>query len=254
MNLEFTNSIDTSVAQEVRFRCPHCQKLYCTQNDVFVGSLLTTPFFDCNSCYNSFSLTQNLNEVGLYVTSTQSQAQFAECPKCENLKPLKTDECPTCGVLVSKFEELQKVESPYLFQLNQLWQKILADFTSETAHQRFINACHQKLALNFAYKKYNELKNTVGFDLACDHYMKQVEIRLEEQFKAQEALHTQSKKSLLTGAQTLFLCIGFFGVLSLIFNKVRPTFPNLTGLVVAITILSFGLVFLSGDNRHIKLD
>ena len=251
MNFDFKESV---IAQEVRFRCPHCQKLYCTQNDVFEGSPLSNPFFDCSACYNPFSLTHEVNESGLYVTSTQNQAQFAECPKCSNLKPLKSDECPSCGVLVSKFEELQKVESPYLFELNQLWQKILADFTSDVSHQKFIAACHKKMALNFAFKKYHELKNTVGFDLTCDHYMKQVELRLEEQFKAQEALNLASSKPRLSRAQTLFLAIGLIGVLSLIFNKIRPTFPNLTGLVVAVTILSFGLVFWSADHRHINLD
>ncbi len=253
MSLEFTKP-ELDIAQEVRFRCPHCQKLYCTQNDVFAGSLLSQPAFDCTSCSQAFSLTHELNEVGLYVTTTHNQAQFAECPKCTNLKPLKSDECPTCGVLVSKFEELQKIESPALFELSQLWQKVLADFTLATSHQNFINACHQKMALNFAYKKYSELKSSVGFDMSCVHYMKQVELRLEEQFKAQEAVQAESRKSYLTRAQTVFLCVGLIGVLSLLFNKIRPTFPNLTGLVVAVTILSFGLVFLSGNEQHIKLD
>jgi hypothetical protein len=240
-----------SIAQEVRFRCPHCQKLYCTQNDVFVGH---DPHFDCISCEKSFFLSSELNEIGLYKTNLLSEAQFSNCPKCSHLKPLQTDECPSCGILVSKYEEMQKSESPALFELNQLWQKVMVDFTSEEAHQKFINACHQKMALNFAFKKYSELKTTMGFDLACEHYMKQVELRLESQFKSEEASYSNHvSKRYLSKAQTIFLGVGLFGVLSLIFNKVRPTFPNLTGLVVAITVLSFGFLFFSTDDRNIKL-
>ncbi len=249
MNLDFTQTAD---AQEVRFRCPHCQKLYCTQNDVFEGA---DPLFDCVSCKKSFLLSRDVDSFGLFMTDTSNRTQFAECPKCFQLKPIKGDECPSCGVLISKFEEVQKAESPELFELSKMWQRVLADFTFEQAHQKFINACHQKMALNFAFKKYSEIKNMVGYDLACDHYMKQVELRLEQQFKAEEASYYSSvSRKLLSRAQTVFLCMGIFGVSILIFNKVRPTFPNLTGLVVAITVLSFGLVFIAGNKYHVKLE
>ena len=249
MNLEFK---EVTSAQEVRFRCPHCQKLYCTQNDVFEGA---EPLFDCMSCNKNFLLTREQSEFGLYATDTASRNQFTECPKCSHLKPLLSDECPSCGILVSKYEEQQKAESPALFELNKLWQKVLADFTFEENHQKFINACHQKMALNFAFTKYSELKNTLGSDLACEHYMKQVELRLEEQFKAVEATYYSSvSRKYLSRAQSIFLTVGLIGIASLIFNKIRPTFPNLTGLVVAITVLSFGLVFFSADHRHVKLE
>jgi transposase-like protein len=41
-------------ATEVRFRCPHCQKLYCTTTDVFEGD---EPSFDCAACDKAFKLT-----------------------------------------------------------------------------------------------------------------------------------------------------------------------------------------------------
>lgn len=259
MNFDFSETqaggpTSQTIAQDVRFRCPHCQKLYCTQNNVFEGSLVAHPSFDCVSCHKSFSLTREVNEFGLYVTNTASQMQFSACPKCSHLRPLNTDECPSCGVIVSKFEEMQKVESPYLFELNQMWQKVLADFSRDEAHQKFINACHQKMALNFAFKKYSELKATLGFDLACDHYMRQVELRLEEQFKAQELKQAAASRPRLSRTQIIFWSVALVGILSLIFNKVRPTFPNLTGLVVAVTILSVGLALFSSDHSHIKIE
>lgn len=259
MNLDFsvgetTGHTEATVAQEVRFRCPHCQKLYCTQNNVFDGAVLAQPAFDCVSCHKSFSLTREVNEFGLYVTDTSSQARFAACPKCSHLRPIESDECPSCGIIVSKYEAMQKVESPSLFELNQLWQKVLADFTQDQAHQKFINACHQKMALNFAYNKYSELKNTVGFDLSCDHYMRQVELRLEEQFKAKDRQTSVSRKLQLSRTQIVFWTMAFIGTSSLIYNRINPTFPNLTGLIVAVTILSVGLALFSADQGHIKLE
>lgn len=251
MNFDFTEG---AVAQEVRFRCPHCQKLYCTQNNVFEGSALVNPTFDCGSCQKSFSLTREVNSFGLYVTDISSQSQFAACPKCSHLRPLNSDECPSCGVIVSKFEELQKVESPYLFQLNQMWQRVLADFTRDEAHQKFINACHQKMALNFAFNKYSELKSTMGFDLACDHYMRQVELRLEQQFKAQELKHTITSKPALSKVQIMYWSVALIGTSSLIYNRIKPTFPNLTGLVVAVTVLAVSLALFSNDHGHIKIE
>lgn len=254
MNLDIAeNQQRASVGQDVRFRCPHCQKLYCTQNNVFEGAIIANPHFDCISCDKSFSLTRDMNEFGLYLTTTISQVQFAACPKCSHLRPVASDECPSCGVIVSKFEERQKVESPQLFELNKLWQKVLADFTQDEAHQKFINACHQKMALNFAFKKYSELKNTLGADLTCEHYMRQVELRLENQLKAQEIKQAATKPH-LSKAQILFWALAMIGLLSLIFNKIRPTFPNLTGLVVAVTILSVGLALFSSDQGHIKIE
>jgi len=254
MSLDFSEmQIGTEAAQDVRFRCPHCQKLYCTQNNVFEGAALAQPAFDCDSCHKPFSLTRDVNEFGLYVTTTESQ-QFAACPKCTHLRPANSDECPSCGIIVSKFEEMQKVESPYLFELNQKWQSVLADFSRDEAHQKFINACHQKMALNFAFTKYSELKTTLGFDLACDHYMRQVELRLEEQLKAHELKNVTINRHRLSRTQMIFWTVAFVGVCSLIYNKIRPTFPNLTGLVVAVTILSVGLALFSTDHGHIKLE
>ncbi len=234
----------------VHFRCPHCQKLYRTNQDVFEGA---EPEFDCASCDQPFLLTSELNSFGLYQTKEQGPVALVHCPKCSQLKPQRADECPSCGVFASKFEELQKVESPSLFELNQYWQKVILDFNSDQLHQDFLNRCQKKMALNFAFKKYSDLQKSMGFDSACEKYMKQIELRLEQQFYAPMDEANSSKKE-FSLSQWIFLAVGFFGVTLLIYNKIRPTFPNLTGLVVAITILSFGLGIVSSQrHRGIKL-
>ncbi len=238
-------------ADRVRFRCPHCQKLYRTNQDVFEG---LQPEFDCTACSKSFLLTQEINSFGLYQTNRSSQATFIHCPKCSHLKAQNSDECPSCGVFGTKFEELQKVESPSLFELNQIWQKALVDFTNDQLHQDFLNCCQKKMALNFAFKKYADLQKTMGFDSSCEKYMNQIELRLEQQFRQPTSAEKLDTKKEILFAHWIFIAVGFLGMSLLVYNKIKPTFPNLTGLVVAITVLSFGLGIVSSQRKSNGID
>lgn len=241
------------VAQEVRFRCPHCQKLYCTSGDAFTG---LSPIFDCLSCKKTFRLLNAVNEFGLHQTESTVHHQMSICPKCSFFKPQNQDECPSCGVLASKYEALQKVESPSLFELNKKWSQVLSDFESDQFHQNFIGACQQKMALNYAFKKYADLKQTVGLDSLCEKYMRQIETRLEQQLKNESPpspFEEEAKQALIQKrTQRFFLTVGVIGLSLLILNKLRPTFPNLNGLIVAITLLSFGLMFVADQKKIFK--
>ena len=130
------------IAKEIRFRCPHCQKLYCCGGDVFEGD---SPVFDCAACEASFTLLAETDNYGLFVTKKPEKNLLETCPKCSNLKPQKTDECPSCGVYVSKYVELQKAQSPVLYEMNQLWQSVVSHFDDDQYHQDFLNRCHQKI-------------------------------------------------------------------------------------------------------------
>lgn len=227
--------------QDVCFRCPHCQKLYKTSHDVFEGS---DPEFDCSGCVKSFLLKKERDSFGLFKTVEHRQRSFSNCPKCSGLKPQNSDECPSCGVFASKYIELQKAESPVLFELNQQWQKVLLNFDQDIYHQDFINKCHLKLALNFAFQKYSDLQKTMGFDSLCEKYIRQIELRLEQQFKSPEKPLTSvggGQTDPLTLTQYLLISAGAIGMLLLIYNKFIPTFPNFNGLVIIFTILAFGI-------------
>lgn len=245
MNVELNN---LTPVPEVHFRCPHCQKLYKTLHDVFDGA---QPEFDCVSCEKTFTLTQNQNSFGLFDTHSKGAIGFTECPKCTHLKPHNQDECPSCGVYASRYEALQKVESPELFELNQMWQKVVESFDQDELHQDFLNKCQKKMALSFAFKKYSDLQKTVSFDSLCERYMKQIELRLDEQFKSPQ--NKSEVKTKFVISQWLYIAVGCVGLSLLIYNKIKPTFPNLTGLVVAITVLSFGLGVFSSQQKDFKL-
>jgi hypothetical protein len=261
MNIEINNSarktdqvIRSTSKQEVLFRCPNCQKLYRTCADVFEGN---EPEFDCSSCQTPFVLSDKQDMFGLFLTSQPSPKQsFDVCPKCSNLKPYKSDECPSCGVYTSRYLELQKSESPVLFELNQQWQKVVTHFDEDQYHQDFLNKCHLKMALNFAFQKYSELQKTIGFDSLCKKYILQIELRLEQQFKAVPENSISAVKISqdvgLNITQVIFMALGTIGMILLIYNKFVPTFPNFNGLVMMLTVLAFGIGLFSNGKSSLK--
>lgn len=242
--------MNVELAAEIRFRCPHCQKLFCTDQTAFEG--LTTHAhgadFQCTDCQKDFILSREVLSSGLYATEELRKTQFANCPKCSGLKPVGQDECPNCGVFESKFTEIQKVENPRLFQLNNAWQVILKDITSDSSHQYFLDQAQKQSALNFAAQKYNDLKKIMGEDPLIEKYLKQIEHRLDAHVKSQflqSRSETPEEQQSLLASGRLFIFVALFGTFILIINKIKPLFPNLTGLVVAVTVLSYGLWFLT---------
>lgn len=237
--------MNIDLVAEIRFRCPHCQKLFCTDATAFEKSA-TDADFQCTDCQKEFVLRNSFNATGLYETFVKQKPQFSSCPKCSNLKPLNQDECPSCGVLESKFSELQKVENPRLYELNKAWEVVLTDMTIDSSHQKFLDLAQKQSALNFAAQKYNDLKKIMGHDQLVEKYLKQIECRLEAHIQIQlnksPNQTTENELSLLASGR-LFVFVGLFGTFVLILNKIKPMFPNLNGLVVAITVLSYVLWF-----------
>lgn len=237
---------------QMRFRCPHCQKLYHTSSDVFDEEY---PEFDCAQCDKAFKLKNQTDGFGLYKTEVVGIKSFDTCPKCSKLKPLRSDECPSCGVLASKYLEAQKVESPALYELNLQWQKVLNNFGDDLYHQDFINKCHLKMALNFAYQKYADLQKTIGFDAFCEKYIRQIELRLEQQFKTKKPL-TDSEiekivdKREMSLSQMFFIALGSVGLLLLIYNRYVPTFPNFNGPVLLFTLVAFAIGLFSDSRKQ----
>lgn len=244
MNLE--------LSAEIRFRCPHCQKLFCTDQTAFETEKAD---FECTECHQEFWLSKKMLGTGLYETSVKQKKSFSNCPKCSFLKPIEQDECPSCGVLASKFNEIQKIENPRLFEFNRAWQAILRDISKDESHQHFLNLAQKQSALNFAAQKYNELKKIMGQDPLIETYLKQIEGRLEAHLQAQ--VNKAKAQTQVRGQQEIlrdrvFIFFALLGTFLFIFNKIRPTFPNLNGLIVAVTVLFYGLWFLSRTSSFNK--
>ena len=66
--------MNVELAAEIRFRCPHCQKLFCTDTDVFAAG--ETADFECIGCQKDFTLNRKMTTSGLYETHIKRQVQF----------------------------------------------------------------------------------------------------------------------------------------------------------------------------------
>ncbi len=235
----------------MRFRCPCCEKLYRTQADIFTETD-ALPEFDCQSCQETFILTADTTAFGLLKTEPKG-SQFSSCPKCTHLMPVLASECHSCGVFVEKFQKSAQAESPTLFEINQLWEAVLQNFKNDQNHQNFLNFCQKKMALSFAFQKYDELRKSMSYDQTCEKYLKQIELRLEQQFIAQTRLDvTEDKRPENSKTQWIYAGIGFLGLALLVFNRIKPLFPNLTGLIVSITLLAFGIWIFSSKQKDLK--
>lgn len=242
-----THSKPSESVSEVRFRCPSCQKLYCTNSDVFEGD---HPEFDCQGCNETFLLSNEMNEFGIYATKSKSYF-FVSCPKCSKLMPGELKECPSCGVFVEKYQQMAKSESPVLFNLNQSWKRVIENFNDDARHQEFLNMCQKKLALNFAFQKYDELRKAMNYDSKCEKYLNQIELRLEQQLMNQNRID-EAKKEEPTNKfyQKVSAWVAIAGLGVLVINRIRPMYANLNGLVIAITVLAFGLWLVSSQNKN----
>lgn len=273
MNIDLQNTINTTTSSEqhtdmlavdsIRFRCPHCQKLYFTLKSDF--DLQTTMAhsklsdFDCTNCSNSFALMNSQNESGLYATRSIKPIETAHCPKCGFVKKAGVDECPSCGVFESKFRDLEKLENPKLYQLNILWKKVLLDFEDERRHLEFINLAQSQQALNFASTKYSSLYELIGSNEKVKAYIEQIKQRLASQVdkkfyeQSEAAQKSEIENEIIKipfttykiNLKTLSLLGAVTGTVLLLINRMHPFFPQLTGIVFAVTVLFYGLWLLS---------
>lgn len=252
--------------ESIRFRCPHCQKLYFSPKQDFelskVGYRDSLSEFDCSSCQRSFAVLNCITE-GLFETRPMVAVDSSPCPKCAFIKVKKVDECPSCGVFESKFRQMEKLENPKLYRLNRMWSQILEDFQNDQLHLSFISMAEEQSALSFASIKYAELNQILGSDAQVDRFQKQIALRLEIQLKQQFNRESKSAQSeaekeivrlpgtqLFLNLKILSMLAAISGTILLVINKIHPFFPYLTGLVFAATVMFYGLWFLSSTGRR----
>lgn len=251
------------LTSEILFRCPCCQKLYCTESTVFEGEVISSISgrkveFECEDCGSGFYLESKISEQGTYQTSKKSKYEFSKCPKCDTLKAHRQDECPNCGVLESKYEVAKDLESSKLYNLKQTWSMALADFENDELHQKFISEAQKEQALSYAFKNYLNLKEHVGADPLVDKYLKQIELRLssslQHDFIEDDSLEKFSSKYKQSGfsnfsIQHLFLGISGLAILIFMINVLRPQYPQLNGLLIAASVLGLGLWLVAKSEK-----
>lgn len=243
------------LTSEILFRCPCCQKLFCTEGDVVENHSSKNTEFQCTDCSEDFYLSNERTASGLFQTYKRSQHEFVNCTKCNFLKNKQSDECPSCGVIETRYKDIVKLENPRLFELNQMWSTVVTDLTNDQAHQEFLNFAQSMSALNFAAQKYMDLQKIMGSDDLTEKYLKQIELRLEavansymSAEKDKFSRTTVGKKRFLGfeySFRNMALVVSIVGVFFFVLNVMRPVFPAHNGLLVAIVILSTALWAIS---------
>lgn len=250
------------LTSEILFRCPNCQKLYQTDRQDIVGNNSAENQqeskieFQCQTCNSDFYLNDEITSLGLYHTEKKVIHEFVHCPKCNALKSKNQDECATCGVFESKFLEINKLESPRLYELNNLWNQVVGDFDNDIVHQDFLNRAQQMSALNFAAQKYLDMEKIIGKNTSCEKYLNQIELRLKSLVSRVSGQSVDSAnrsrfnlKNSFFGieynSRNLLLLFAFVGILFFLFNVIKPLLPSVNGLILAFIALSIGLWSLS---------
>lgn len=247
------------LTSEILFRCPCCQKLFCTDSaDLSLDDAGIE--FQCTNCSGDFYLSNQRAPSGMFQTSKRVQHEFVHCTKCNFLKNKQSDECPSCGVIETRYQDIVKLENPRLFELNKFWSSVVTDLTNDQIHQEFLNLAQSMCALNFAAQKYYDLQKIMGLDDLTEKYLKQIELRLvvtannyntSNKAKKTKNFNVSFKENFFGieySIRNMFLAISFIGVLFFIFNVMRPFLPSLNGVFVAIIVLSLGLWSISKNH------
>ncbi len=252
------------LTSEILFRCPCCQKLFCTDSsdvDHLENSSTQKTEFQCTDCTEDFYLSLERSATGLFQTFKRSQHEFVHCTKCNFLKNKQNDECPSCGVIETRYKDIVKLENPRLFELNQMWSSVVTDLTNDQVHQDFLNFAQPMSALNFAAQKYLELQKIMGPDELTEMYLKQIELRLEA--VANNFMSMEKDKNLGLGSaqrnflgfeysfRNILLAISFVAIFFFVLNVMKPVFPALNGLLIAVVVLSTALWAIS--KNHTKM-
>lgn len=249
------------LTSEILFRCPGCQKLFCTESHAIESlSSSATPKieFQCTDCSEDFYLSPTRNASGLFQTTKKTQHEFVHCTKCQFMKSKQSDECPSCGVIETRYKDIVKLENPRLFELNKQWSNVILDLNHDQGHQDFLNLAQSMSALNFAAQKYTELQKIMGSDPLIEKYLKQIELRLESvalQYMSEEKSKSSGPVTLKSLTKNFFgyeysfrnisLAVGSLALFFFILNVMKPIFPSLNGLLVAVVVLSTALWALS---------
>ena len=249
------------LTSEILFRCPCCQKLFCTETaaiETQSNFSSKNTEFQCTDCNEDFYLSNERTSSGLFQTFKRTQHEFVHCTKCHFLKNKQSDECPSCGVIETRYKDIVKLENPRLFELNKVWSTVVTDLENDQVHQQFLNLAQSMSALNFAAQKYIDLQKITGSDDLIEKYIKQIELRLEtvansftnaEKNKDNQTSGLFSLRKNFFGFEYSFrnisLAISFLGLFFFILNVMRTLFPSLNGLLIAIVVLSTALWAIS---------
>lgn len=258
-------------------RCPVCQKLYAVDT-ANIKSLC--PQFQCMACRSHFCFDFPPLEPSSIPTrrilvqgESTHDLELKTCPKCGTLNPATCDHCQSCQAAF-EFGEFQgqnlnhKIEEPKPVSLDQFWMRIFSDYEDPELHEDFLKVCQKENQLEFAFKKYNDLKLAQGEDSRCQEMIDRIDALRFKPFHVQPLTNKVSRDIREGGAvwtqaiswlkehwrQVLFWTPASLSVILVILGLSNMAFRNMVGIGIAISILSYGVLvhFLNFKPNDLK--
>lgn len=253
--------LENTPSGPLEFRCPQCEKLYSWASPRFLSSSV----FECKACFAKFRLetakedasivprplalpkVQNLHKLQKLRTG-QDQAsaknnleRMRECPKCQAMNPLSSEDCYKCQVVISKAHGL----SPQIRSLGgrpslmKAWSNLFNDYDNLQKHFEFVDQCEELQALPFALKKYQDLKEAQPHDKTAVTMLQKTLLRSHKALRpVQQVFEASISRRFLRFLPILMalflICLGFL----------RPGSRNLIGFGAVVLFLFFGVQYL----------
>lgn len=83
-----------------------------------------------------------------------------DCPRCGTANPATSTDCVRCGIVFERIHD-EKIEEEIALggsrELSAVWDRVLEDYEDRIRHDKFLNACRDGHALNYASKKYSQI-------------------------------------------------------------------------------------------------
>lgn len=232
----------------LHIRCPSCAKLY----QVETGRIFSaSPEFQCVSCETRFAFDfppADPLSVQTYAVAAKEEvpapAKTRKCPRCAAESPETSKECLACGVIFEKLEGLPQDRSLKAQpSLVRRWKELLADYTNETLHQDFLNACREQDALEYARVQYKDLKRLQGRDEIAEKMLTRIIAISEVVQGAAPAAPAPVPLSRWEMARRILIFLPYLiGLALVLWGGSRIGQKNMIGAGIAILLLSYGLL------------
>ncbi len=243
-------------SEAIRVRCPHCRKLYMVQ---FGDVKEAKPRFECVQCHSRFWLamadmdfTSEVSGIPVQVKEVPKPrpelartkvaekpvvADLQPCPKCFKPVQARTNECPHCGVMISKVKELGFVEGGLVHSqaLARAWREVVADYGNEAVHSDFLRLAQRERNLAFAGAQYGQMLKLMASDETTKKRLGEVQALAGVMLSVDEAPRARRSYGRVwqvpLAAATMMMTIGVF----------LPVFRNMVGVGAAILFVAIAI-------------
>lgn len=123
-----------------------------------------------------FSLIENLKPVSIELDPTQRS-----CPQCDQIISIAQNECPVCGVVVTKLECPNGFEGRVSEELFKKWKLVLEHYDDLRFHDDFLNLSIRQQNLGYAAQKYQYAQGLESGDLIAKSMIEKIKIAAQAQ-------------------------------------------------------------------------